>query len=137
MAARTREAVQPGGIHVLKSYKIHVEQIAKIAREFKERYHVRRPDSPRSVREEGNVQEQSGKNLSPPRLRVRKTIWETGPVKGLVSEGPDSLLPKMETPGRTVTAIRCFRCGVDFPVPDFLYTKKSGLCIDCWEEMVI
>jgi hypothetical protein len=123
---------------MLKSYKIHEEQIANIAREFKERYHTRRSDSQLPGRGgTGNEQEQNGKNGSPLRPRVRKTIWETGPVKGPFSEGPDDLLPKMETPCRTVTAIRCFRCGVDFPVADFLYTKKSGLCIDCWEGLVV
>ena len=138
VAARTRETVRPGGIHVLKSYKIHEEQITKIAREFKERYHTRRPDSQLpGWGGTGNEQEQSGKNGSPLHPRVRKTIWETGPVNGPESDSQDDLLPKMEIPGRTVTAIRCFRCGINFPVTDFLYTKKSGLCIDCWEESVI
>jgi len=33
-----------------------------------------------------------------------------------------------------IARIRCFVCGDHFPVTDFLYTKKSGLCIACWEK---
>jgi len=123
---------------VLKSYKIHEEQIANVAKELKELYYTRRPDSwPPGSCGKGNENQKKGKAGIIQRLKVHKTIWETGPVEGPATHGQNELLPKMETPGRTVTAIRCFRCGTDFPVADFHYTKKSGLCIDCWEELVV
>ena len=123
---------------MLKGYKIHEDQIANIARNLKEHYHTRRPDSrlPGSS-SKGNKQQKNEKTASALHMQVSKTVWEIGPVKRSVMDGQEDLLPKMETPGRTVTAIRCFRCGVDFPEADFLYTKKSGLCIDCWEENVL
>jgi|GEM_PF-4515445 hypothetical protein len=31
-------------------------------------------------------------------------------------------------------AIPCRRCGEQYPLSDFYYTKKTGLCIPCWEE---
>ena len=128
----------PGGIHVLKGYKIHEDQIANIARDLKEHYHTRRSDSQQPGRSRrGNAKRTNGKTGSASCVRIRKTVWETGPVEEPVRDGQKDLVPRMETPGRAVTAIRCFRCGVDFPVADFLYTKKSGLCIDCWEEMVL
>jgi len=137
-AAWIKEDVQPGGIHVLKSNKIHEDQIANVTRDLKELYYTRRPDSqPPHCSGKGGGKQKNEKTGCAPRLRVRKTIWETGPVEEGMMDGKGHLVPKMETPGRTVTAIRCFRCGIDFPVADFLYTKKSGLCIDCWEEMVL
>jgi hypothetical protein len=121
---------------MLKSYKIHEEQIANVAREFKERYHTRRPES-QSPGGTGNENLKKGKAGSIPRPRVQKIIWETSPIEGPVMDGLTELLPTMEIPGHSTTAIRCFRCGINFPVADFHYTKKSGLCIDCWEEMVV
>ncbi|HTY52907.1 MAG TPA: hypothetical protein VMB35_06910 [Methanomicrobiales archaeon] len=32
---------------------------------------------------------------------------------------------------------RCRRCGDIFPLLDFYYTQKTGLCIPCWEENAI
>jgi hypothetical protein len=132
------KVVRPGGIHVLKSYKIHEEQIANIARDFKERNQTRRPDSLLPRRSGmGDIQETNGKTDTPLRGRIRKIVWETGPLYGPLAGCPTDLVPRMETPGCSVTAIRCFRCGVTFPVADFYYTQKSGLCIDCWEEIVV
>ena len=136
-AARITEKVPPGGIHVLKSYKIHEEQIAHVARDLKELCHKRRDAKSSGCSDTENGKQKNETAGSSQHLRIRKTIWETGPVEGPVMDGKNNLVPKMETPGRIVTAIRCFRCGVDFPVADYLYTKKSGLCIDCWEEMVL
>jgi hypothetical protein len=128
----------PEGIHVFKGYKIHEDQIANIARNLKEHCHTRRHDSQQpSHSRRGNVKQTNGKTGNALCVRIRKTVWETGPVEEPVINSQKNLLPRMETPGRAVTAVRCFRCGVDFPVADFLYTKKSGLCIDCWEEMVL
>jgi hypothetical protein len=138
MAALTKKYVPSGEFPVLKGYRIHEEQIRNVAKSFKELYQARRPD-PQPVGRVGlgNVQQTIGKTGSALHVRVRKTVWETGPVEGSVMEGQNNLLPEMENPGRTTTAIRCYRCGVDFPVADYHYTKKSGLCIDCWEEMVV
>jgi hypothetical protein len=138
MAALTKKYVPPGEVPLLKGYRIHEEQIRNVARNLKELYHVQRPGLQSPGRAGmGNVIQTKGKTGSPLRVRVRKTVWETGSAEGSIPESQNNLLPEMENPGRTVTAIRCYRCGVDFPVADYLYTKKSGLCIDCWEEMVI
>jgi len=123
---------------VLKGYKIHDEQIANIARELKEHNHTRRPDSRLPGRSsKGNKQQKNDKTGSALHMQVRKTLWKTSPVEGPVMDGKGHMVPRMEAPDRTVTAIRCFRCGIDFPVADFFYTQKSGLCIDCWEEIVL
>ena len=122
---------------MLKTYKIHEEQIANMARDLKERYHTQCPYSqPLGSSGSGNVKQKNGKTGRALSLRVQKTIWEAGPVEGSVMEGQNNLLPIMETPGQEITAIHCYRCGIDFPVADFHYTQKSGLCIDCWEDMV-
>jgi hypothetical protein len=138
MAALTKKYIPIGETPVLKGYKIHEEQIRNVARYFQELYQARRPDSLQTRGADiGNEKHTDGKAGSTLPVRVRKTVWQTRPVEGSVLEGQNDLVPKMETPGHTITAIRCYRCGVDFPVADFLYAKKSGLCIDCWEEMVV
>ena len=137
-AARITEEVPPGGIHVLKGYGIHEEQIANVAKNLKELYHTRRTDPwPPGSSGKGNENPKKGKAGVVQRLRACKTIWETGPVEGPVTDHQEALLPIMGEHGSTVTAIRCLRCGVNFPVADFHYTNKSGLCIDCWEELVV
>lgn len=138
MAALTKKYGQSGENPVLKGYRIHEEQIRSVARFFQELYQVRRPDSLQAGGAvTGNGKPADGKTGSASRMRVRKTVWETGPVEGSAMEGRNDLVPEMEIPVHTITAIRCHRCGVDFPVADFLYTQKCGLCIDCWEEMVV
>jgi hypothetical protein len=138
MAALTKKYMPAGEVPVLKGYRIHEEQIRNVARNFRELYHARRPDlQPAGRTGRGDVKQPNRKTGSASRVQVGKTVWETGPMEGSGAEGQDNLLLEMETPGRTISAIRCYRCGVDFPVADYLYTKKSGLCIDCWEEMVI
>jgi hypothetical protein len=132
------EKVPPGGIPVLKSYKIHEEQIANVARELQEIYQTRRPFTlPPGRSGKGKVKQKNEKTGNQPRLRVSKPVWETGPVEGLTPDVRNDQFLKMKTPNGVVTAVRCFRCGINFPVPDFHYTKKSGLCIDCWEELVV
>jgi hypothetical protein len=129
--------VQPGGIHVLKTCKIHEEQITNMAGDLKERYHTRRPYSQsRGSSGSGNIKQKNGNAGRALSLRVQKTTWKAGPVERSVMEGQNNLLPIMETPGQEFTAIHCYRCGIVFPVADFHYTQKSGLCIDCWEDMV-
>ncbi len=138
MAAMIKKYVPAGEIRLLKGYRIHEEQIGNVARHFQELYQARRPDTRQDSRAgTGNVNQTEGKTGTASRMRVRNIVWETSPVEGSETEGQEDLVPEMETPGRTITAIRCCRCGIDFPVADFLYTKKSGLCIDCWEEMVV
>jgi formylmethanofuran dehydrogenase subunit E len=43
-------------------------------------------------------------------------------TKPLSATGQKDLLP-----------VQCVRCGDAFPKADFEYTKKSGMCISCWE----
>ena len=35
------------------------------------------------------------------------------------------------------SVLRCLLCGDSFPLMDFYYTQKTGLCIVCWERNVI
>jgi hypothetical protein len=137
MAALTEKYGTAKKNALIKGYKIHEEQIRNIAREFRELYHARRPASLSAVRAGKKPEQKNRASRSAALPYIHKIVWKTSPLEGSVEENQYDLLPEMETPGRTVTAIRCTRCGIAFPVADFLYTKKSGLCIDCWEEMAI
>ena len=136
--AASVQKMLPGGINVLKGYKIHEDQVANVARDLKEYYHTRRLDSqPSGCYGMGDGKQKNEKAGSVPCRQVRKTIWKTSPMDEPLNDDKNALLPKIETPDPTVTAIHCFRCGIDFPVADFFYTQKSGLCIDCWEKIVV
>ena len=119
-----------------KSYKMHDAQLASIAQTIKQMYHVRRFDSVANPgrSETGSVprpqNNDTGMRRATPRNTVR-TMAETGtPSKGFVhpESAPESAPVKQARP-----SIKCSRCGDNFPEQDFLYTKKSGLCISCWE----
>ena len=129
----------PGGISVLKGCKIHLEQIENVARTLKESTRTRRPD-PLPAGRTGNrkpVQQNSGITDSAGHSRVRNTVWATGAVKGPVTDVPTYTSSGTDSPELNLPVIRCFRCGDGFPVLDFLYTKKTGLCISCWETKVV
>ena len=123
---------------MFKGYRIHQEQLANVARSLKELSVTRLPDPQPLVR--------SGKNRAKPKTRmtgrtasprVHKTVWETNPLKGSVKHVPAEIQPRTKAPGSLDPVNRCLRCGEDFPANDFLYTKKTGLCISCWVAKVI
>ena len=49
---------------------------------------------------------------------------------------PETSAPVPECERPKMPGIRCRQCGEMFPVLDFHYTKKTGLCIPCWEAKV-
>ena len=56
-------------------------------------------------------------------------------------KGPGSKLDLRQDPPNLppppVPVMRCLRCNTRIPEMDYLYTKKTGLCIPCWEEQVV
>jgi hypothetical protein len=119
---------------VFKGYKIHQEQIENVKRTLKEFCQTRQPE-PSPAGRTGMLKPVLEKGIinRVRRSRVRNTVWETGLEKGPVTDMPADMSPGTEAQGHTATVIRCFRCGDGFPVSDFQYTKKTGLCISCWE----
>jgi len=74
-------------------------------------------------------------------LRSRTICYEpaeNNPMKIKKNSGAERVLPGLngESHRHSIPAIRCFRCGESFPVTDFISTKKSGLCIPCWERKI-
>ena len=124
---------------MLKSCKIHQEQIEKVARTLRESTQIRRPGPLPAGRtgKRKTVQQKSGITDSAGRSRVRNTIWATGAVKGSVMDVQAEAVPETYAPGYTGPVMWCHHCGTGFPVLDFLYTKKTGLCISCWETKVV
>jgi hypothetical protein len=120
---------------MLKSYKMHEAQLAGIAQSMKELYNMRRPEpsQPASTR---------FRTGTPSRNRPANATLGTGSrILHQNDSGGDCVtITRYEnnpgprnTSSETLPVIRCSRCGDEFPVTDFLYTKKSGLCIACWE----
>ena len=132
MAALTNTVVATRLIPTLKGYRIHEEQVRNIAQCFRELYHIRRTSRQvpsRNKKEAGDMIGSGGTHDG--------HIWVTGTVRGPILYSPEENPSSWKSPCSMKRAVRCVHCGIDFPVADFLYTKKSGLCIDCWEKQVI
>ena len=128
----------PGGIPMLKSYRIHQEQIENVRKNLIDIYRTRLVDpQPASRPGRGRPRSKSGATAPESRSQAGKIIWGTGAVKGPVTDMPTDGFPGNALSGPKVPAMRCSGCSSYFPVSDFLYTKKSGLCISCWEEKVV
>jgi len=116
---------------------MHEEQIAGIAQTLKDLYWVRRihplletsrdlagAAAPPHYRDAPTT----GTNL---RLAAITTSEARGQPEQPITFSGSVSATAVEQGG--IPSIRCMRCGDDFPISDFLYTKKSGLCISCWE----
>jgi hypothetical protein len=121
-----------------KAYRMHGEQIASIAQTMKELYHVRRIDSDKTGRSESGgatrslhtVLDKAGVNSQ---LTGRAMSKKRRPSRGSLQSVSTTDSPVVQEAG---SSIQCFLCGDNFPETDFHYTKKSGLCISCWERKI-
>jgi hypothetical protein len=138
MAVVVQEIVAARKSPALKGYRIHEDQVRNVARHFREMYHIRRTRGSGGKKERG-ADTCPGGTVSAGALSQDSggTRWVTGTIQGPLIYSPGEETPSWKSPGSLVRAIRCSRCGTLFPLADFLYTRKSGLCIDCWEAQVI
>lgn len=127
----------PSGVRqMFKSYRLHEKQLAGIAQTMEDLYGKRQPDSAngtsrsrksKSARALHNDAVFSGvesrQMIKPVTKKWRPSQRAVHPKSAQLSAlGKQDLLP-----------VQCVRCGDAFPKADFEYTKKSGLCISCWE----
>jgi hypothetical protein len=134
LVRRRTAFTSPGGNPMLKWYRTHQEQIKNVAQNLKELYYAPRPGPQPAVRPKS---EQKGRGSRSGGLaETRRHEWKAHPVttsvrekeRGSRSQGTSLLM---------MPAMRCCRCNTWFPRADYLYTKKSGLCISCWEAKVV
>jgi len=137
MAALTNAVVATRLIPSLKGYRIHEEQVRNIAQCFRELYHIRRTGRQAPARNKKEPKDTAGSESGAFWAPHDGHVWVTGTVRGPILYSPEENPSSWKSPGSMKRAVRCVQCGIDFPVADFLYTKKSGLCIDCWEKQVI
>ena len=102
---------------MIRSHRMHEDQIAGIAQTMKDLYQVRRIHSQPVM--SGNA----GRTAA-----VTMTIEERAERSGYPEPAPAN--PPAQ---RNIPSIRCIGCGDGFPITDYQYTKESGLCISCWE----
>ena len=120
---------------MFKSYRIHQEQIRNVALSLKKINQNKKPDPLASQRARNRTPTQNcSRNGNAALLHVQKPLREIGAVKRRAKNILTGTSPETEASALNTLAIRCLRCGEKFPVTDFLYTKKSSLCIPCWEE---
>ena len=120
---------------MLESFKVHSERVESIAKSLKDLSH-----SPGTSVAQGKILPGPG-SQHPIRYQKAAGIIASrtyslgaGTCNARSSPEPRPGTDCPEPEGHSMPAIRCFRCGDEFPVTDFLYTKKSGLCIPCWEK---
>jgi hypothetical protein len=117
---------------MLPSHRIHAEQIKKVAQNMKALYNIRHA--------EPGIQKNSGwagtrVNRTKPASTTVTQLYASQTRNGNVpafNNGNADIISADPVP-----ALRCMRCNDHFLVTDFLYTKKSGLCISCWEVKVL
>jgi formylmethanofuran dehydrogenase subunit E len=100
---------------ILTSYGVHHEQIKRLNESMRGLYSLRPDRKQRSTQGHASASREQDSMT-------------------LLADASENL------PGRArqkITAMRCHRCGEEFPLLDFHYTKKSGLCIPCWETKVV
>jgi len=137
MAALTNENLASKLIPAMKGYRIHEDQVRNVAQYFRELYHIRKTGRQTPVRNKRGTRDMAGSSDGVSPSLHDGHVWVTGTVRGPILYSPEENPSSWKSPGSMKRAVRCVQCGIDFPVADFLYTKKSGLCIDCWEKQVI
>jgi len=122
---------------MISSYRIHQEQIKKVEQSLKAPYLIHKAEScthETSGRAGTQIKRPEHTAVTNPMLRQKF------PGPGWKASGKEfhdnrelQFLPP-ELPSPLVSAVRCICCSACMPMMDFLYTKKTGLCISCWEE---
>lgn len=110
---------------MFRSHRIHEDQIKKTAQALKAPYQVR------------NTVSVTAENSGLAVQQVIKPVESHGKERGcsgnLLMDNRHKQSPEALS-ASSIPAIRCKKCNARIPTTDFLYTKKTCLCIPCWEE---
>jgi hypothetical protein len=117
---------------------IHEEYIKKIAQTLNAPYQVRKVESglqetSGTVRTQKNCPESAGINPT----HRQKFRGKDRKSNGMAPNNNRYKRLSLEVSLSSVPAMQCIECNDRFPLMDYLYTKKTGLCIRCWEEKEI
>jgi hypothetical protein len=127
----------PGAIPVISTYRIHHEQIKKVEQSLKAPYRRRLAD-PCIHQTPGMAMMQVIRpepENTVPIQRQKSYANDRNNVPGAKGMKRDLRQDPPNVPPPPVPAMRCLRCKTRMPEIDYLYTKKTGLCITCWEEL--
>jgi hypothetical protein len=119
------------------TYRTHQEQISSIARTLRDFYYIRRT----AQEERTEIPGMPEKSTAAPARHADGTASASRAAAAPAGarrkdDAARARRPRAKPAVPAVAALRCHQCGESFPVTDFLYTKKSGLCIPCWEMSV-
>jgi hypothetical protein len=122
---------------MISSHRIHQEYIKRVEQSLKAPYLIRKAE-PCMDETSSRVRTQ----IKRPKPAVGASIiqrqkfpgegWKTSDLASNNSLEVQLFTPQSST--FPVIAVKCIRCGSCMPIMDFLYTKKTGLCISCWED---
>lgn len=117
----------PGGRTMIRPYRVHEEQISHLKEYLKVFCSQRSGTKGRRV---------PGHPLMSHAKESTKPV-STGDEKPELSSVADTEAVLLAGEGPGTSVIRCDKCGERFPLMDFYYTQKTGLCIPCWEKNII
>jgi len=110
----------------------HRDQLERVAGTFRDLY-----DSRRTGREAPAGNGSSAFRPSTPVRPGRRTEAAAAPDRQRELRRRLFARIRREMSVRMRPGVACPRCGMVFPAFDREYTEYSGLCIPCWETMVI
>jgi len=120
---------------MFKSYRIHQEQIRNVALNLKKISQTKKPDPLTSQRAGNRTPIQNCSiNGKAALSHLQKPLRQTCAVKRRAKKIQTGTTQKTGASVFCALAVQCLQCGENFPMSDFLYTKKTNLCISCWEE---
>ena len=122
----------PGGRTMITSYRVHQDQIRHLKQFLKIIYSARPAPAAREGEDEPSVPAEEGRSRQEP-------VQPSPPVSDAdawseASSMVGTVLVQAEPDGNPGPVPRCRRCGYSYPLMDYFYTQKTGLCIPCWEE---
>jgi hypothetical protein len=110
---------------MFSSHRIHEDQIKKAAQSLKALYHIRNT---------GFATTESSGLAVQQVIRPEKSQGnERGATLNLSMDDRHNQSPDAFTTS-PIPDRQCKKCNARIPAIDFLYTKKTCLCIPCWEE---
>ena len=114
-------------------YRTHQEQIQKVEQSLKAPFQIRTVD-PNPYERTGTENRQVKRPEPDGISQIQKSFGHEVENAGGALSDKQIRLDSKNSLRHPVSAIKCLRCNACMPEMDFLYTKKTGLCISCWEE---
>ncbi len=123
---------------MISSSRTHEDQIRKVTQNLNAPFQIRKAESGRYDRSiTGRTQSTESQPAGSHPVRQQEFLDTDQERDDAVPDDDQELLDSDPLSRPMASQRQCIRCSARIPAMDFLYTKKTGLCIPCWEEQEI